>query len=776
VKPDRAVLFALLACALCTAAASGPLPEISRLHPRIFVRNDAARLGRGMRLIQLKERLRDDAYTKWRRPNPPQHLAGMIERAARYLETGDAGDLDTVRTYLSTHTFSQRQHDVGGLLAGAEMAIAYDWVFGGLSDADRQKIVQNIITTADSSYEFLAHGEPDVNHNYTYMALQTVAICGLVLHDEPAPFADRARDYLLMSRDWIEGPGKVLDTWKARQGAWGEGSHYTFHETIRTLMLALQAYRTASDTDYFARIEKEYGDFAAKAGLFMIASTRPDLTFERIGDVLPSRALANLTVPLTIEMIAAGCGNDANAARLRSFSQTLIDAYGEKALNPAFDWGMRIFHDAHAHCTPSYQSYPKALRLGAGTYEHIVFRNGWSEASTMVTIIAGDHYTDHQHFDKGQFLIYHRGGLIVDSGTYDDLYRPEAHWTEYACRTLAHNCLLVYDRNELLPRLYGNDGGQRILRGLQHHGDWNSYLNHYRAEKLDAGNVEAWEYDETKGFGYVRCNLTGAYSDKVSSYDRQFVYLPGPDYLVVADRVRAAGADLPKRWLLHFQEAPQIDGTGLQPGVTEFPGAKAVRAVRGGSLSLGNRTVAYDGRLLLNALLPEQRKILAVGGPGYEYYNTFRSRNYPPNIADRAREPREAGTWRIEIAPEVPSADDMFLNAIQIADGPPGDEAQTQFAGDPGRKLAGVQFEKQGSSVIVLLGRDPGSDLLAQPLEYEVKSGGAARHYIAGLPPSRAVAIDLGSQRGKKETVSPQGVLSFEDPGSGLRKVRITAR
>ena len=104
---------------------------------------------------------------------------------------------------------------------------------------------------------------------------------------------------------------------------------------------------------------------------------------------------------------------------------------------------MRIFFDPRAPATPSYKTLPLFMRLGAGTYEQFLFRNGWGPDSTAITILAGDHFTDHQHFDKGQFLIYHRGGLAVDSGAYDRMYQPDRHANEYAPRTLAHNCVLV---------------------------------------------------------------------------------------------------------------------------------------------------------------------------------------------------------------------------------------------------------------------------------------------------------------------------------------------
>ncbi len=472
----------VVAAALAVAAKGEvpPLPDVSPLHPRVYVRHDAARIGTGLTVSGLRRRAAAPGYARWRRGAPLEGAAGMVERAARYLESNSPDDLAAVRRFLLSHTFSLQRDDVGGLLAGAKMATAFDWVHDGLTEPERRAAMANIVATADSSRDFMLHGEPDVNHNYTYMALRTLAVCGLVLKGEPEPFDTTARAYLSLARSWIEDPGRVLDTWQAKEGAWAEGSHYTFHETLRTLIMMLHAYRTASGTDYLALIAAGHGNFLSGAGRYLIACTRPDLTFERLGDVLPSRAQAALTVPLTVEMLAAAVPEPEEAARFRSFAAELEEVYGDRAVLPQFDWGMRVFHDPGAERTPSYRTLPTALRLGRGTVEHIMLRSGWEPGSTLVSIIGGDHYTDHQHFDKGHFLVYHRGGLAVDGGTYDSMYRPRTHWTDYACRTVAHNALLIFDPRQELPPGYGNDGGQLVLRGLQHHADWQSWLSHAR--------------------------------------------------------------------------------------------------------------------------------------------------------------------------------------------------------------------------------------------------------------------------------------------------------
>ncbi len=739
---------------LLIALAASARAEISALHPRIYVRNDAARVGKGLTVGQLRARFPDAAYARFRRPVTTRGAAGTLEVAARYLEEGRAEDLAAVRDFLTSRTFSYEKNDVGGFLAGAEMATAFDWVYDGLTTAERAAAMANIVTTADSSRRFLLRGQPDINHNYTYMAFCTIAVCGLALDREPEPYGQKAAEYLELARQFIESHGRVLDTWNAREGAWGEGSHYTFHETLRTLALTLHAYRSATDSDYFPRIRTSHGDFVRKAGRFLIASTRPDMTFERTGDTSANRAAAALTVPLTVEMLAAGVEDAQERARLHSFTLALLEAHGQNAVRPEYNWGMRIFFDPRAPSTPSYKTLPLFMRLGAGTYEQVMFRNGWGPDSTAITILAGDHFTDHQHFDKGQFLIYHRGGLAVDSGAYDRMYQPDRHANEYAPRTLAHNCVLVYDPQQVLPKGYTNDGGQNIIRGKQHHGDWPAFLAHRDAEGLHAAQVLACDFDESR-YGYLRVDLGKAYGDRVTHYDRQFVYLPGPDFLVVYDRVSAASPDFRKRWLLHFQERPKVDGEAPRTGVQSFAGARLTSVRR------------YDGALLVRTLLPAERTVTTIGGPGYEFFNAFTGRNYPVSTPAVAADIREAGNWRIEVAPQRPAKDDEFLHAIQIGDGATARPLESRLVRDVEKRASGVHLLDPRRNQVVLFSA-------GLPLRYRIVSNTRADHLVTQLPALENLIVKVNGKTVARTRANASGVLRFDDRATGTRTVTIS--
>jgi hypothetical protein len=760
-----------LACLLLFAVTAKA--EVSALHPRIYVRNDEARIGKGLTVSQLRMRLGNPAYAPFRLPLKAGSVAGTAELAARYLEEGSASDLAAVRDFLAAHTFSYEKNDVGGFLAAAEMAIAFDWVYAGLSPEGRNAALSNIVVTAGSSQRFLLRGGADINHNYTYMALNAMAVCGLVLKGESEPYNSKGEEYLKLARDFLESKGRALDTWNARESAWGEGSHYTFHETLRTFVLTLQAYRSASDTDYFPLITARYGDFMRKAGRFLIGCTRPDMTLERIGDTSASRAVASLTVPLTVEMIADGVEDTDEKARLHSFTRALLSAYGSKAIWPEFGWGMRIFFNPLAPVTPAYQTLPLFARFGTGSYEQFSFRNGWSLGSTLITILAGDHFTDHQHFDKGQFLIYRRGGLAIDSGAYDRMYKPDQHSNEYAPRTLAHNCLLVYDPQEILPKGYSSDGGQKVIRGKQHHHDWLSFLAHREAEGLHAGGVIIYDPGENDSYAYLRADLQKAYGDKVKFYEREFVYLPEAGFLIVCDRVTSARPEYEKRWLLHFQDELLVDDQAPGAGVKRFPGAKLATIRRRGSLDLGGPQVLYDGALFVRTLLPADRVITTIGGEGFEFFSSFTGKNYPVSTPAVAAEIRESGKWRIEVAPARPAESDLFLHAIQIAEGATAQASNALIVRDDAEKVSGALLLTPRRCHVVLFASSQVGEPITLPVKYKFSFSEAAEHLITGLLPLQDVKLRINSKKPIQASANARGVLRFEDGTVGTRTIAL---
>ncbi|HEX9059845.1 MAG TPA: hypothetical protein VF941_06675, partial [Clostridia bacterium] len=103
----------------------------------------------------------------------------------------------------------------------------------------------------------------------------------------------------------------------------------------------------------------------------------------------------------------------------------------------------------------------------------MVARTGWDEglnlgsSNVVAEMKVGVYeFNGHEHLDSGQFQIYYKGSLAIDSGIYNGVNGEygSAHDINYYKRTIAHNSVLVYDPGEV-NTLFGdkvmNDGGQR---------------------------------------------------------------------------------------------------------------------------------------------------------------------------------------------------------------------------------------------------------------------------------------------------------------------------
>lgn len=753
-------------------------PQISLLRPRIFVRADGSSVGSGLTLSALRSRMKDPEYRKWiSYDGEPGGWETLPAIAMQYLLRGEKKLAMSVGEYLSNTSFPLQEH-TSTAAAVYFSAIAFDWV----REALPQEMVNKITARLAEGAEHLKVGilAPAINHNYTIVSLHGVAMAALAIYGEGQENTQRAVEYMKMVDHILAGDQMLFETFKQKKGTWGEGNHYSPFVVYFPFLMTIRGMATATGTDYFEAIRNKYENFLRPMAKFVIANFRPDFTLERIGDVTPRVAPGGTFMRPLIELLAAEIRDSVLEGQVRSFSNAMEEYYGPNLTPDVYGWMMMVNYDSKLPQTPSYKTLPLAMRLGGNTYEHIMLRNNWEENGTLITYISGDHYTDHQHFDKGHFLIYKNGGLVIDGGGYSAMYGD--HWSNYSTRTLAHNNVLIHDPLEHSYQGIGNteifpDGGQRIIRGLQNHKNWTDYENIRKDSGLNTASVLAFETDPKQNtYNYVKSNLTKAYGDKTIWTDRQLLYLPHSDYLVVRDRV-ITRKSLDKYWLLHFQAMPDVDGKAPGVGITGYNGASVVRAVRTGDLKLDGKTVSYSGGLFIKSLLPAQRTISVIGGPGYEYYNRFVNKNFPP---EKPFAPlREAGNWRMEVSPASPSAKTVFLHALEITDEGKKEMVPVTYINSSDNKMNGAHFMSAELNYITLFSssmdeRGHEFQQVKLPVSYSLRAKAHTNHILVELEPGTRVTVTINEKRAGTFTVSKAGVLSFTDEGTGLRKVVVT--
>lgn len=303
-------------------------------------------------------------------------------------------------------------------------------------------------------------------------------------------------------------------------------------------------------------------------------------------------------------------------------------------------------------------SYPQSAVIARTSWQE-----GYNSDNAMVTLDMHEMFvSDHQELYTGDFQFYYKGLLAMNTGVYNT---NTQHNEGYDRRSIAGNVMLCYDPDETFAPCWSsvtvpNDGGQR-----------NPYVDPETGMSLGAAvrTMEEYDLDEngviqnrslvvsdnvkqcvgpnknTPEFTYIGGDLTNAYSDKVTDYHRNMVFLNlfNDDYpaaLIVFDKMSSADKTFKKTWLLHSQ---------LEP------------TVKGDTTTIVRNDSKFDGKLVNKTLLPERGgfKTTVVGGQNNEMFTVG-------GIAMPPKQSLEAGNYRIEISPAREKKDDVFLNAMYV--------------------------------------------------------------------------------------------------------------
>ena len=298
-------------------------------------------------------------------------------------------------------------------------------------------------------------------------------------------------------------------------------------------------------------------------------------------------------------------------------------------------------------------------------------RTGWeygvdSNSVAAVMKMPTYYFGNHQHFDAGNFQIWYKGPLTNDSGIYQGGGQGLPTDKGYNYKSIAHNCILVYDPQEVMSSEYEgiHDGGQTPYNNRAFSESFSKLslqeqldnaeelykLGDILGQEIDPKNPVAPEYT------YISGDLTNWYSDKMSEYKRSFMFLnlfddDVPAALIVFDKVTSSNPSFKKTWVLHGQTQPEIN---------------AQKSTWYSNPTVSEAGETFNGKMVVDHLLPKADDIsfTKVGGPedgwciinGENLLHPATSRNYEEN------------TYRLEVSPKSSNETDYFLNVIQVTD------------------------------------------------------------------------------------------------------------
>jgi hypothetical protein len=661
-----------------------------------------------------------------------------------------------------------------GWLPFANWSLAYDWLYEhpDFDDALKDRIAKQLLdgAAAMAATPDINHPEQASYHNYTtrFLGLTTFALCAVAKrrpHDatvnELRDKAARAFGNILQVSDMV-----------SPMGSYHESMDYMRISLVPMAMLA-ELQRTTTGVDPALR----FGMYRNIAGTYLY-KLLPDGTPTREGDneypILDDRDTTALGY-------AVNRFKDPYAAWLLRDSGFAVRQW---AL-PVLDF---LWNDPDVSSRNPAQTGPEELPLHRyfPGVDQVVFKNGWGSDSTHIEFDCGPYLAKHQHLDRGQFTIYHRGYLAIDSGAdYTESESP--HYLNYYRRSIAHNTMLIFDPKEhffwsenLMEA--ANDGGQRMDSSRF----WNTLRSRDDWEKTrdlwDVGQMKIVDTaDATKaegGYHYALGDVTRAYSShKLHTFTRQLLYLSEMDILLVLDRVVSVDPAFRKTWLLHGVNMPWVDGTATPAsnGEEAFGNAPTFRFQEG------------EGEILVHTLLPQNHTTSRRGGTGHEFWTPGGTsggawgsgRNWALEPAEGGALPTDPvelamwqkfygndirniersnhrnvvpGSWRVEVSPSQPQLEDLFLHVFEIGDRGKTGKVSVELLSGAGIAGAGCAFAGKPGTAVLL----PVQEASFSFLEATLPSFSCHTLLVAGLEADRRYDLELvGSNLSSGDAPAP---------------------
>lgn len=597
-----------------------------------------------------------------------KHVMGHV---MCWLTTGDGGEARQAANLLLQQPWTPPQVDQGAGNSDWERALAFDLLgkFPEIQAYEREAIADKLRAQLKVYLQILDGESASLWHGRATFAAQAwlLAVALYGENEADAALARRAQAHFLQTVRAL-----------ALTEAWPEGYNYWVNNRALVIALAASAWVNALEGSELA---PSVVQAVRRAGLWTVYATRPDNRMEALGDEGPRVDLKDET-RRAMDVITQLTGDSVFA----TYSRYLEKLHGAESYYRDFRWSFALFNDPGVPLLPGIpagelkglESYlPRVELFGPGAMNLLIARSGWGPNDTFVSLRAGHTFTHHGHYSAGHFTVFKGAPLAVDSARYNGFSSP--HRLYYGVRTVAANSILVVRPGDVIRPHEAfeknvNDGGQRLVIPT---GSRIRDVEHWR-EQLDArGHYEGGElleYDESAGnYAYLRVDLTAAYDStrhdsqdkggKVSSVQRELLYLFAEDRVLVRDIVTATDPAYEKKWLLHTVTRPAVDQPrlvlgGEQAGVFDSDGDTAV--VHNG-----------PGRLDIRRLLPEAATLRVTGGEGYEFFvesdaTTGERGESGENFSEggEARGWFDNGAWRLEIRPGAPRARDEFLVAL----------------------------------------------------------------------------------------------------------------
>ncbi len=311
--------------------------------------------------------------------------------------------------------------------------------------------------------------------------------------------------------------------------------------------------------------------------------------------------------------------------------------YGEGLYSPV---SHLVFNLIASEFIPDSYEKTRYFKYPAGT---IIHKN--EETNTTVYMKIGELWCQgHEHYDTGDFQIYHNGILASSSGAY--YWYGCEHFYNYDTCTSSHNCLTIRDPEVKTlgsVNAWGkqfdliNDGGTRRPKPTT---DYNLEPDLAAAWQRDCQMAKVISHYESDEKAEIVGDLTVAYSHTCDKVIRKMSFdaKAGQNgVFIVEDEVTAKSEEFIKSFHLHMMAEPEIKGNEI--------------------------TITYKGgKLHCTVIEPKNASITAIGGGD----NRFTTVGIP--VPSDKTENRECGWGKVIISPTDKSKTHKFKVKMEILD------------------------------------------------------------------------------------------------------------
>lgn len=675
----------------------------------------------------------------------------IINRITQRLDTATYATME----WYAKEELIRTMADVGGVML--------DWCYDSLPAAQRQHLAQSLYVMDRefmNTYILSATGNSYVSSHNAWNCIFANQLALVLRHSDGLSIAQNdtlQQWYEAVYDKWENGFFPAYGYYRDDDGGWNWGAAYSMWSLTDQFQM-FENMRIATGKDYYHDVAwvqnsiNQYYHFI-----------QPDDYTIHLGDGITTLS-ADRVVYLHAREFQDGR------------SQWLAQEYSQNAYM-TWTWPVfqRLFYKDFDQPAVTFPAGLVGNDWWADKVGWSVSRTGWDDTATVVSFFnSPSKRAAHEHRDNNSFSIYKHEPLLLDAGYYDTY--AGSHYLNYYSRTVAHNCITVFDSTESYfwsGTPVSNDGGQIYSNALQ------NYTNIFEPQNQRGRWIECnWANNE---FMYNVADATLSYDPaKVSRFRRALLFRK-PNKVIVLDHLNllnTATAQRDAAFVLHFAQQPALSGllNSSVPAHIETFSGRDYTAANG------------QGNVAIRTLLPAATTTSRIGGAGYEYW--VNGLNYPPQSLPPAT--NTPGSWRIEVKPSAVNDSLLFLHTIDI-----GDSSHPSAAG--GSLLTtnvsiGVDwddelffFNAQGDSMIMhhLLTQVPGNRSLklfavdfpdaafvdvwvdSVLVSNGITQAGAYQDVVTLGPGMHRIELNASGTQSRPDPATSQWVQAFPNPGKG---------